>query len=230
MCGILAILGSSKGEAELRTLALTLSKRLRHRGPDWSGVWSDGKGNVLSHERLAIIDPFSGGQPLIGPSGVVLTVNGEVYNYRKLRALPECQSYQFQTESDCEPIIPLYMHHGPALCKMLDGEFAFVLHDPSTGNFLAARDPIGVASLYVGYMDDGAMVIASELKALHDVCSKLEVFPPGHYLTNTAKGFQRYYDPRWLVDQAFIPKVPADLVTTTIHFNNKQQQNIILKK
>ena len=164
MCSILAILGSISEDATLRERALELSKKQRHRGPDWSGIFSD-DGAILAHERLSIVDLTHGSQPLLSPDGrYVLAVNGEIYNHRELRK--QFPDYAFQTQSDCEVIIPLFMKYGTRCVQFLNGIFAFVLWDTIEQHYLVARDPIGVIPLYTGYDTKGNVYIASELKAL----------------------------------------------------------------
>jgi asparagine synthase (glutamine-hydrolysing) len=199
MCGFVAILdpgprGSTEG---LRALALERARLLRHRGPDWSGVYADPHA-ILAHERLSIVDVMHGAQPLLSADNTcALAVNGEIYNHRKLRAqLPD---YAFRTGSDCEPILPLYTSGMPPgeLCNTLEGMFAFVLWDQGRDDFLVARDPIGIIPLYWGKDAQGRRWFASELKALHGVCTGIEVFPPGSFLTGSMSAPQRYYAPRW---------------------------------
>lgn len=201
MCGILCILNIRREPEALRDRALSLVRRLRHRGPDWSGVWSDDRA-VLAHERLAIVDPQSGGQPLVSPDGKqVLAVNGEIYNHRQLRE-SMTGPYAFQTASDCEVILPLWMARGPVakdhgFLENLNGIFAFVAWDRVSGDWLIARDPIGVIPLYTGRDEDGNLYVASELKALADTCRSIADFPPGHYQTQSDKEPVPYYAPPW---------------------------------
>ena len=195
MCSIVAILGISSQPAELRERALRLSARMRHRGPDWSGVFSDERA-VLAHERLAIVDPDSGSQPLFDSTDeLVLAVNGEIYNHRELRE--RHASYAFRTGSDCEVILPLYRERGPELLDDLSGIFAFVLYDRRSGDWLVARDPIGVMPLYLGHDEEGHLYVASEMKAIVDVCPDVRAFPPGHYLTPEMAEPVSYYEPVW---------------------------------
>ena len=203
MCGILAVLGSGADSGELRGQVVTLARSLRHRGPDWSGIHqqlftgADGrqKQNVLAHERLGIVDPEGGAQPLVSESGdLALTVNGEVYNHLVL-AEELSQQHDFATRSDCEVILHLYQEQGAEMVGRLDGVFAFVLADGTTGEFLAARDPIGVVPLYWGRGQDGSVWFASEMKALTGVCQRFEPFPPGHLYQNGQ--LRRYHDPPW---------------------------------
>jgi len=196
MCGILAILGSAENPQELRKRALALSASLRHRGPDWSGVFQSGN-SVLTHERLAIVDLETGAQPIMNENDTIaLTVNGEIYNYQSIRdsLLPK---HSFRTRSDCEPIVHLYEEVGDECVKQLRGDFAFVLLDTVTGHYLAARDPIGVVPLYIGWHKDGSVWFASECKALKDDCEKFQAFPPGYYYSSKIRDFHRYYTPEW---------------------------------
>jgi len=198
MCGILAILGVQGQADTLRPKALSLARRLRHRGPDWSGVHADDRA-ILAHERLAIVDVEHGAQPLVNPSGDrFLAVNGEIYNHRDLRA-GLAAPYAFTTESDCEVILALYEQGVPPpdLLERLSGIFAFVLWDARTGDWLIARDPIGVCPLYTGRDERGHLLVASEMKALVDTCRTLDDFPPGHYLTARMAEPAPYYRPAW---------------------------------
>ncbi len=209
MCGIAAILGISEPTPQLRQQALLMSKKIRHRGPDWSGIYTGGSA-ILAHERLSIVDPESGRQPLFSPDGKqVLTVNGEIYNHRDLRRR-FAGRYQFQTGSDCEVVLALYgsiahdLSHRQ-ICGMLEelnGIFAFVLYDEARGEFLIARDPIGVIPLYIGYDSDGKVLVASELKALEGQCERYEPFLPGHYYWSREPGMRRYYQRDWMDYQA----------------------------
>ena len=180
MCSILAILDIPSDAESLRRLALDMSRRQRHRGPDWSGIHV-GNNAILAHERLAIVDLLHGAQPLYSPDQrYVLAVNGEIYNHRELRArFPE---YEFQTDSDCEVIIPLLDEEGIDGLRRLNGIFAFVLWDQNSGRYLVARDPIGVIPLYFGHDAEGHLIVASEMKALEPVCNRFEEFLPGHVL------------------------------------------------
>ena len=183
MCGIVAILNVQQQSAELRQKALKMSQKIRHRGPDWSGIYCGGSA-ILAHERLSIVDPESGGQPLFSPDRQqILAVNGEIYNHHEIRRRFAGQ-YEFQTGSDCEVILALYREKGIKFLEDLSGIFAFVLYDEAKDAFLIARDPIGVIPLYIGYDSDGTVYVASELKALEGQCERYEPFLPGHYLTN----------------------------------------------
>ena len=186
-----------------------MSKKIRHRGPDWSGIYTGGSA-ILAHERLSIVDPESGRQPLFSPDGKqVLAVNGEIYNHQDLRRR-FAGRYQFQTGSDCEVVLALYgsiahdLSH-QQICRMLEelnGIFAFVLYDEARGEFLIARDPIGVIPLYIGYDSDGKVLVASELKALEGQCERYEPFLPGHYYWSREPGMRRYYQRDWMDYQA----------------------------
>ena len=210
MCGIFGIFSSSFTEADLRKELITCSSRLRHRGPDWSGykvIEADPSMNIenahgIAHERLAIMDPESGSQPLVSPDGaVIVAANGEIYNYKELYENLETP-YKPKTGSDCEVILPLYEQHGatPNLCNQLRGMFSFILYDRRKDLFLAARDHIGITPLYIGWANDGAVYIASEMKSLVDKCAKFQNFPPGHIYCNkgpNAGEFMRWYTPSW---------------------------------
>ncbi len=197
MCGIAAILNVSQQSPALRTKALKMSQKIRHRGPDWSGIWSGGSA-ILAHERLSIVDPESGGQPLFSPQQEqVLAVNGEIYNHQDIRR-QFAGKYPFQTGSDCEVILALYREKGIDFLEDLSGIFAFVLYDNEKDAFLIARDPIGVIPLYIGYDPDGTIYVASELKALEGQCERYEPFLPGHYYWSLEPGMKRYYQRDWM--------------------------------
>lgn len=280
MCGIFAVYHSSLPSDRLRARALQLSRRLRHRGPDWSGIHlqsyvakvaghKESICNVLAHERLAIVDPENGAQPLFSHDlKRVLSVNGEIYNHRQLRKRL-ADVYEFQTGSDCETILALYEYFkknavdrsigfepieqkyndfkcsdvkvnrieasdwdpidgdramvrvenfepnddtlGARILNRLDGVFAFVLIDEATDHCFAARDPMGVCPLYVGWASDGSTWFASEFKALHEDCVRFREFPPGHYYCSKRSAFVRYYKPKWLTCQE-LPVRPYDPV------------------
>ncbi|MBQ7741998.1 MAG: asparagine synthase B [Bacteroidaceae bacterium] len=198
MCGIVAILKTKKQTQHLREKALKMSAKIRHRGPDWSGIYEGGSA-ILAHERLAIVDPLSGRQPLFSSDGkLVLAVNGEIYNHQDIRRRYAGQ-YEFQTGSDCEVILALYRDKSIDFLDDLSGIFAFVLYDEERDEFLIARDPIGVIPLYIGRDTDGTIYVASELKALEGQCESYEPFPPGHYMWSR-DGFvmQRYYRRDWM--------------------------------
>ncbi|GAB3345009.1 asparagine synthase B [Marilutibacter aestuarii] len=204
MCSILGIFGLQPGDdiPALRRQALEQSQRQRHRGPDWSGVYMD-EGAILVHERLAIVDPAGGAQPLrSGDGGLVLAVNGEIYNHRELeQAL--ARPYDFQTGSDCEVINALYRESAAAdddiaaWLDRLNGIFAFALWDAGRKRYLIARDPIGVCPLYWGHDADGRVCVASEMKALASTCADVAQFPPGHYYDSEVGALVRYYHRSW---------------------------------
>ena len=197
MCGIVAILNVKEQTHELRDKALKMSQKIRHRGPDWSGIYCGGSA-ILAHERLSIVDPESGGQPLFSPDRKqVLAVNGEIYNHQEIRRLFAGQ-YEFQTGSDCEVILALYREKGINFLEDLSGIFAFVLYDEEKNEFLIARDPIGVIPLYIGYDSDGTVYVASELKALEGQCERYEPFLPGHYYWSVDPGQKWYYRRDWM--------------------------------
>ena len=197
MCGIVAILKVKEQSSSLRQKALKMSQKIRHRGPDWSGIYCGGSA-ILAHERLSIVDPESGGQPLYTPDRKqVLAVNGEIYNHQEIRRRM-AGKYAFQTGSDCEVILALYREKGIDFLENLSGIFAFVLYDEESDAFLIARDPIGVIPLYIGYDSDGTLYVASELKALEGQCERYEPFLPGHYYWSKEPGMKRYYQRNWM--------------------------------
>lgn len=196
MCGIVGIFNISSEPEQLRSQALTMSRRIRHRGPDWSGIYV-GKTAILAHERLSIVDPASGGQPLKSPDGkIILSVNGEIYNHRAIRN-GICKDYPFQTGSDCEVILALYQKKGIDFLEDLNGIFAFALYDEENDRFLIARDSIGVIPLYMGSDDEGRIYVASELKALEGFCSEYKPFLPGHYYDSRSGRMERWYKRDW---------------------------------
>ncbi|MDF3981771.1 asparagine synthase B [Luteibacter sp. PPL201] len=196
MCSIFAMFGLAPGDdlVALRVQAMELSQRQRHRGPDWSGVYVD-EGAILVHERLAIVDPASGAQPLRSPEGdLALAVNGEIYNHRELRA---ASPYAFTTGSDCEVINALYRDAGADFLGRLNGIFAFALWDAARRRFLIARDPVGVCPLYWGHDREGRLCVASEMKALVGICADVAPFPPGHVYDSERGEAVRYWNPSW---------------------------------
>ena len=196
MCGIVSIFNIQEQTPELRQKALRMSQKIRHRGPDWSGIYT-GRSAILCHERLSIVDPESGKQPLFSSDKKqVLAVNGEIYNHQDIRRR-YAGKYQFQTGSDCEVILALYRDKGIDFLEDLSGIFAFALYDAERDEFLIARDPIGVIPLYIGYDDDGKVYVASELKALEGQCDRYEPFLPGHYYWSREPGMKRYYKRDW---------------------------------
>ncbi len=197
MCGIVAILNTQQQSQQLRQQVLRMSQKIRHRGPDWSGIYC-GDNAILAHERLSIVDPESGGQPLFSPDHKqILAVNGEIYNHQDIRK-QYAEKYQFQTGSDCEVILALYRDKGIKFLEDISGIFAFVLYDEANNDFLIARDPIGVIPLYIGYDADGKIYVASELKALEGQCERYEPFLPGHYFWSREGKMTRYYQRDWM--------------------------------
>ena len=197
MCGIVGIFNIREQTPALRAKALAMAGKIRHRGPDWSGIYCGGSA-ILAHERLSIVDPQSGGQPLYSPDGKqVLAVNGEIYNHRSIRERFAGGTYQFQTGSDCEVILALYRNRGIGFLEELNGIFAFALYDAERDEFLIARDPIGIIPLYIGYDADGTIYCASELKALEGQCERYEPFLPGHYYSSREGRMTRWYHRDW---------------------------------
>lgn len=196
MCGIVSIFNIQQQTSELRQKALRMSQKIRHRGPDWSGIYC-GKTAILAHERLSIVDPESGKQPLFSVDGKqILAVNGEIYNHKEIRKQYEGK-YAFQTGSDCEVILALYRDKGIDFLEDISGIFAFALYDEENDSFLIARDQIGVIPLYIGYDSDGKVYVASELKALEGQCERYEPFLPGHYYWSKDPGMKRWYKRDW---------------------------------
>ena len=222
MCGIVSIFNIQEQTPELRQKALRMSQKIRHRGPDWSGIYC-GESAILAHERLSIVDPESGKQPLFSPDKKeVLAVNGEIYNHQNIRKT--YSNYSFQTGSDCEVILALYRDWKakgknpaelPALIEQLSGIFAFALYDVEDDCFLIARDTIGVIPLYIGYDNDGKVYVASELKALEGQCDSYEPFLPGHYVYSVRKDactkpeMKKYYSRKWMTETP-VPKQKAE--------------------
>ena len=196
MCGIAGILNIKVQTKELRDKVLKMAQKIRHRGPDWSGIYVGGSA-ILAHERLSIVDPQSGGQPLYSPDRKqVLAVNGEIYNHRDIRA-KYAGKYNFQTGSDCEVILALYKDKGIHFLEDISGIFAFVLYDEEKDEFLIVRDPIGVIPLYIGKDKEGKIYFGSELKALEGFCDEYEVFLPGHYFYSKEGKMKRWYSRDW---------------------------------
>ncbi|MGE6648085.1 asparagine synthase B [Shewanella colwelliana] len=194
MCSIFAILDIQSDAAPLRQVALEMSKLLRHRGPDWSGIYSSDKA-ILAHERLAIVDIEHGAQPLLSTDeSLILAVNGEIYNHKELKA-ELGDKYSYQTNSDCEVILALYQEYGCDFLDKLNGIFAFVLYDKTKDTYLVGRDHMGIIPLYTGHDTEGNFYVASEMKALMPVCKTVEEFKPGQYLTPA--GYAQYYQRDW---------------------------------
>jgi asparagine synthase (glutamine-hydrolysing) len=196
MCGIVGVFDLKSKVDELRPKVLEMSKKLRHRGPDWSGIYC-GEKAILAHERLSIVDPQSGKQPLYSKDGnLVLAVNGEIYNHQSIRELTK-DKYEYLTNSDCEVILALYQKKGIDFLEDLNGIFAFALYDIEKDCYLIARDHIGIIPLYIGWDKYGNFFVASELKALEGVCNKIQEFLPGHYLYSKDGEIKKWYSRDW---------------------------------
>ena len=197
MCGIVCAFDLKKDSETLRPQILEMSKKLRHRGPDWSGIYHS-KNAILGHERLAIVDPASGKQPLYSADGsIILAANGEIYNHLELRKKFEGK-YTFKTESDCEIILALYQEKGADFVDDLNGIFAFAIYDSNQDSYFIARDHMGIIPLYMGWDKDGTFYVASELKALEGICVKIELFPPGHYIMSGSSKPTQWYKRDWV--------------------------------
>lgn len=213
MCGIVGIFKIKSQSEELRNKVLRMAQKIRHRGPDWSGIYTGGSA-ILAHERLSIVDPQSGGQPLYSPNRKqILAVNGEIYNHREIRTR-YAGRYEFQTGSDCEVILALYQDKGIHFLEELNGIFAFALYDEERDEFLIARDPIGVIPLYIGHDADGTIYVASELKALEGFCDEYEPFLPGHYFYSKEGKMKQWYTRDW-TDYEAVKNNPASV--TDLH-------------
>jgi len=197
MCGIVGVFDLKIDSQQLRPQVLEMSKKIRHRGPDWSGIFCEDKA-ILAHERLSIVDPSSGKQPLYSKDGnLVLAVNGEIYNHQGIRDRFK-DSYEFLTQSDCEVILPLYREKGKDFLEDLNGIFAFALYDKEKDEYLIARDHIGIIPLYMGWDQFGNFYVASELKSLEGVCNKIQEFLPGHYWSSKEGEMKRWYTRDWM--------------------------------
>ena len=196
MCGIVCAFDLKEKSEALRPQLLKMSKKIRHRGPDWSGIYSNDKA-ILAHERLSIVDPVSGKQPLFSEDKkLILAANGEIYNHRALRKQFEGK-YNFQTESDCEIILALYKEKGVSFIDEMNGIFSFALYDEDKDEYFIARDHMGIIPLYMGWDKNGTFYVASELKALEGVCSEIKLFPPGHYLSSKDGKLVKWYNREW---------------------------------
>ncbi len=196
MCGIVGIFDLKRNKEELRGKALQMSKKQRHRGPDWSGIHTSDNA-ILVHERLSIVDPTSGKQPLLSADGkLVLAVNGEIYNHKELRK-NLTQPYEFLTHSDCEIILALYREKGVGFLEDLNGIFAFALYDMENDVYLIGRDHMGIIPLYMGWDQHGNFYVSSELKCINGVCTKIEEFLPGHYLYSPDGALKKWYSRDW---------------------------------
>ena len=197
MCGIVCAFDLKQKAEDLRPQLLEMSKKIRHRGPDWNGIYSDSNA-ILAHERLAIVDPASGKQPLLSKDKkLILAANGEIYNHRELRK-KFVDTYDFQTQSDCEVILALYKENGVDFLDDLNGIFGFAIYDVEKDSYLVARDHMGIIPLYMGWDQDGTFYVASELKALEGTCTKIELFPPGHYLSSVDGELKKWYSRDWM--------------------------------
>ncbi|EAP88452.1 asparagine synthase B [Croceibacter atlanticus] len=196
MCGIVCAFDLKEKSEVLRPQVLEMAKAIRHRGPDWSGIYSDDK-VIMAHERLAIVDPASGKQPLLSDDRkLILAANGEIYNHRELRKQFEGK-YDFKTESDCEVILALYKEKGVDFIDDMNGIFGFAIYDAEKDEYFVARDHMGIIPLYIGWDQNGTFYVASELKALEGVCSKIQLFPPGHYMSSKDGKFVKWYKRDW---------------------------------
>ena len=240
-CGFLGIYGSVLDPIALRMKTLKLQRLIRHRGPDGSGIHvikakEDGRTHAVAHERLAIVgvmdDPqvkselkadadqhphlhtLSGNQPLYSFDGTKsLSVNGEIYNYKHLQTLVKSKQ-QFRTASDCEVIVHLYDEVGERVAEMLDGDFAFVIMDEKNSEIYAARDPMGVNSMYIGWGGDGSVWFSSEMKCLLADCTRVEQFPPGNFWSSKTRSFTQYYKPAWVSFASAQHKLDFDVIRT----------------
>ena len=225
MCGIVGIFDIKEQSSELRKKALRMSQKIRHRGPDWSGIYC-GSHAILCHERLSIVDPQSGKQPLYSPDGKqVLAVNGEIYNHQEIRQETSAD-FEYQTGSDCEVILALYRAHGIHFLERLSGIFAFALYDEERDEYLIARDPIGVIPLYIGHDKDGKTYVASELKALEGFCDEYEPFLPGHYLYSREGVMRRWYTRDWMKYDA-VKDNPADIDKLRVGLQEAVKQQLM---
>lgn len=196
MCGIVCAFDLKKESTSLRPQVLKMSKKIRHRGPDWSGIYADDK-TIMAHERLSIVDPKAGKQPLYSKDGkLVLAVNGEIYNHQEIRKEFEGK-YEFLTNSDCEVILALYREKGFNFLEDLNGIFAFALYDIEKDVYLIGRDHIGIIPLYQGWDADGTYYVASELKSLEGYCTKIEEFLPGQYYYSENEAPTKWYTRDW---------------------------------
>ena len=194
MCGIVCAFNTSDDKL-LRLRVLEMAKTIRHRGPDWSGIYSN-KNVIIAHERLAIVDPSSGQQPLFSQDDrYILAANGEIYNHKELR--DKFPDYNFSTKSDCEVILPLYEKYGPDFLDKLNGIFAFAIFDSHKDEYFIARDHMGIIPLYIGWDEKNVLYVASELKALEGQCEKIELFPPGQYLSSSENKFKKWFIRDW---------------------------------
>ena len=197
MCGIVCAFDLKDTSDSIRPNILKMVKKVRHRGPDWSGIYSS-KNAVMAHERLAIVDPTSGKQPILSDDNTkAIAVNGEIYNHLELRD-NFAKDYRFRTDSDCEIILALYKKNKYDFLNQLNGIFAFALYDSDNDTYFIARDHMGIIPLYIGWDEKGTLYVASELKSLEGVCTKIELFPPGHFLESNKQDYVKWYNPEWV--------------------------------
>ncbi|MFL2622572.1 MAG: asparagine synthase B [Candidatus Marisimplicoccus sp.] len=197
MCGIVCAFNIKGNNEIVRSNVLKMAQKVRHRGPDWSGIYSSNNA-ILAHERLAIVDPTSGKQPILSEDGLkAIAVNGEIYNHKILRET-FASDYNFRTESDCEVLLALYEKKGVEFLNDLNGIFAFALYDSSQDKYFIARDHMGIIPLYMGWDNDDIFYVSSELKSLEGVCNKIELFPPGHYIESDSIDLKKWYNPEWV--------------------------------
>ncbi len=211
MCGIVGIFDYTPEDREkLREEALRSAKRIRHRGPDWSGIFADDNA-ILAHERLSIVDVETGAQPLYDTTnGNVLAVNGEIYNHKEISKELLSTTHEWQTKSDCECLLYLYDEYGPEFIQHLNGIFAFIIYDAEKKTYMIGRDHMGIVPLYIGWDSKNVLFVASEMKALTERCKTIREFPPGHYYMGDRKEFVKYYNPKWAED-GYIPSTPFDV-------------------
>ena len=196
MCGIVCAFNLKQPTELLRPKVLQMSKKIRHRGPDWSGIYSNSNA-IIAHERLAIVDPTSGKQPLFSDDNrYILAANGEIYNHREIRKKLK-NKYHFKTNSDCEVILALFKERGKNFLDDINGIFAFAIYDTVDDSYFIARDHIGIIPLYIGWDKNGTFYVSSELKSLESNCEKIELFPPGNYLSSDEDGFKNWYSRDW---------------------------------
>ena len=196
MCGIVCAFNLKQPAESLRPKILQMSKKIRHRGPDWSGIYSNNNA-IIAHERLAIVDPTSGKQPLFSDDDrYILAANGEIYNHREIRKNLK-NKYSFKTNSDCEVILALYKEKGKNFLDEMNGIFSFAIYDSIDDKYFIARDHIGIVPLYIGWDSKGTFYVSSELKSLESNCEKIELFPPGHYLSSDENGYKKWYSRDW---------------------------------
>ncbi|MDR1203020.1 MAG: asparagine synthase B [Tannerellaceae bacterium] len=197
MCGFIGIFELTQDLQTMRSQSLRMAKKIRHRGPDWSGIFCDDKA-ILVHERLSIVGIDSGKQPLFSKDKkLVLAVNGEIYNHRLIRE-QFGDTYEFQSNSDCEVILPLYKEKGVGMFEELNGIFAFSLYDKENDTYLIGRDHMGIIPLYMGYDKHGQFYVASEMKALEGICPNIKEFPAGYYYSSKDGELRQWYQRDWM--------------------------------